>query len=96
MERIFEVEGIPNITLLYRGMMLRPNQKFKVKMTADELNCFSQFISVIDSQELKEEANVSRETQISEPIIEPKQENKSKEIKANDGTRKKATRQTKV
>lgn len=93
MERILVVEGVPNICLMYRGLMLRPNQKFKVNMRESELNDYREFISIINCQELKEE--VKAQPQVSEPIIEPKQENKEKEIVANDNKRTRSNRQIK-
>ena len=93
MERIFVVEGVSNICLMYRGLMLRPNQRFKVNMRESELNDYRQFISIISCQELKEE--VKAQPQVSEPIIEPKQENKEKEIVANDNKRTRSNRQIK-
>lgn len=93
MERIFAVEGVPNICLMYRGLMLRPNQKFKVNMRESELNDYREFISIINCQELKKE--VKAQPQVSEPIIEPKQENKEKEIVANGNKRTRSNRQIK-
>lgn len=93
MERIFVVEGVSNICLMYRGLMLRPNQRFKVNMRESELNDYREFISIISCQELKEE--VKAQPQVSEPIIEPKQENKEKEIVANDNKRTRSNRQIK-
>lgn len=93
MERIFAVEGIPSICLMYRGLMLRPNQRFKVNMKESELNDYREFISIINCQELKEE--VKTQPQVSEPIIESEQENKEKEIVANDNKRTRSNRQIK-
>lgn len=93
MERIFEVEGVPSICLMYRGLMLRPNQRFKVNMRESELNDYREFISIINCQELKEE--VKTQPQVSKPIIEPKQENKEKEIVANDNKHTRSNRQIK-
>lgn len=93
MERIFAVEGVPSICLMYRGLALRPNQRFKVNMRESELNDYREFISIISCQELKEE--VKTQPQISEPIIELKQEDKEKEMVANENKHSRSNRQTK-
>lgn len=93
MERIFAVEGVSSICLMYRGILLRPNQKFKVNMKESELNDYREFISISNCQEVKEE--VKAQPQVSEPIIEPKQENKEKETVANDNKRTRSNRQIK-
>ena len=93
MERIFAVEGVPSICLMYRGLALRPNQRFKVNMRESELNDYREFISIISCQELKEE--VKTQPQISEPIIELKQEYKEKEMVANENKHSRSNRQTK-
>ena len=62
-------------------------------MKESELNDYREFISIINCQELKEE--VKTQPQVSEPIIEPKQENKEKEIVANDNKRTRSNRQIK-
>lgn len=93
MERIFAVEGVPSICLMYRGILLRPNQEFKVNMKESELNDYREFISISNCQEVKEE--VKSQPQISEPIVDPKQENKEKEIVANENKHTRSNRPTK-
>ena len=62
-------------------------------MRESELNDYREFISIISCQELKEE--VEAQPQVSKPTIEPKQENKEKEIVANDNKRTRSNRQIK-
>lgn len=93
MGKIFVVEGIPNMCLMYRGLTLKPNQRFKINMTEKELNDYREFILIISCRELKEE--VENKPQISAPIIELKQENKEKEIMANENKRTRSNRQIK-
>lgn len=89
MEKIFVVEGVPSICLMYKGLILRPNQRFKVNMNEKELESYREFISVINCQEIKDEP------QISKPIIEPEKKDKEKEIVVNGNKRTRNNRQTK-
>lgn len=91
MGKIFEVDGIANITLVYRGSILKPNTRFKVNMNEKEFNCFKDYIDIIDCSELGatedkkvEIEEVAIDVQKSEPQVE---ENKDEEVKKDDKPR---------
>lgn len=92
MDRIFVVEGVPKVSLVYRGIILRPNQRFKVNMSEKEFNSFSEFISVINCNELKETA---KQSQVSESNPKSQIENKEKEKVANGQKSTRSNRQVK-
>lgn len=51
MEKTFDVIGVPNATLIFRGIALMPNKKVHLVMTEKELNSFSKFLCELEYTE---------------------------------------------
>lgn len=91
MGKVFEVEGIPKAVILYKGLMLKPNVKFKVNMNENEFNCFKDYIEIIDISELGVSKSVEVEAQETAFISQEQQptnkDNQEQEVKKDDKPR---------